>query len=213
VIAGAIVVVLIAVWVVAFSSLLGVRTVVVSGTHSVTADQVRSAAAIGHGAPLIRLDTAAVRVRVESIPDVASASVSVSYPSTVRIAITERVAVGYVPVGNNIALVDKSGVQYRELATPPTGLPRFTLPTGAQAQPSGHAVAVVAGALGAPLLAKLATIGANDPQSITLVLRDGRIVTWGSADRSAAKAKLLTALLTRPGTRIDVSNPDVVVVR
>jgi hypothetical protein len=38
-------------------------------------------------------------------------------------------------------------------------------------------------------------------------------VLWGSADRSADKAQVLPALLTRDGTTFDVSNPDVVVAR
>ena len=88
--------VLIAVWIVAFSPVLGVRHVVVTGTHTLNAADVQRAAAVEDGAPLVRLDTAAVRNRVEAIPDVASAYVSVSYPSTVRIAVHERVPVGYL---------------------------------------------------------------------------------------------------------------------
>jgi cell division protein FtsQ len=74
-------------------------------------------------------------------------------------------------------------------------------------------VATVAGALTAPVLHKLSLISASDPSAITLQLRDGRSVQWGSADRSADKAQVLPALLARPGTDFDVSNPDLVVAR
>jgi cell division protein FtsQ len=208
-----VVVVIAAVWLVAFSPMLGARTVTVTGTHSITADQVLDAAAIGQGTPLIRLDTTAVRHRIEKLLDVATAQVTLAYPSTVHITVTERVPVGYFAQGNGFVLVDKTGAQYRTVVTVPATLPRFALPTGDDARSSGQAVAVAAGALTAPVLSKLAQVSANSPLSITLVLRDGRIVTWGSADRSAEKARLLPALLAQPGTRIDLSNPDLVVVR
>jgi cell division protein FtsQ len=213
VIAGAVAFVLIAVWVVAFSPLLGVRTVTVSGTKAVTTAQVETAAAITSGTPLVRLDTGAVRKRVESLPGVASASVSVSYPSTVHIGIVERVAVGYLATGGSFTLVDRSGAQYEKVDSAPPGLPRFALPTGRGAQATGQAVTVVAAALSTSVLAQLNQISADTPQAITLTLRDGRTVAWGSDDRSRQKAALLPALLGQPGMHFDVSNPDVVVVR
>jgi cell division protein FtsQ len=220
-----VVVIILAVWLVAFSPVLGVRTVSVSGTHRLTVDEVRTAAAVRSGTPLIRLDTGAVRARVAALPDVADVEVSVSYPSTVHITITERTPVGYLTTSTGYVLIDRSGAQYRQSVTQPAGLPRFELPTNADGSTnstdpevvaSGHAIAVVAAALAstsAPVLAKLSAISANSPDSITLVLRDGRIVTWGSADRSDEKARLLPALLLQPGSRFDVSNPDLVVVR
>jgi cell division protein FtsQ len=45
------------------------------------------------------------------------------------------------------------------------------------------------------------------------VLRDHRVVRWGSPDRSSDKARVLSALLARPGTVFDVSDPDLVYAR
>jgi cell division protein FtsQ len=218
VIAGAVALVLVAVWIVAFSPLLGARTVTVTGIKAVTSAQVKAAAAIKSGTPLVRLDTGAVRKRVEAVPGIASASVSVSYPSTVRIRVTERVAVGYLAAagGGSFTLVDRSGAQYEKVDTAPAGLPRFALPTGATsavAQATGQAVTVVAAALSSAVLSQLNQISADTPQAITLTLRDGRTIAWGSADRSRQKAALLPAVLAQPGTHFDVSNPDLVVVR
>jgi cell division protein FtsQ len=215
VVAGALALVFVAVWIVSFSPLLGVRTVTVTGTKAVTIAQVETAAAIKSGTPLVRLDTGAVRNRVESVPGIASASVSVSYPSTVRIRVSERVAVGYLAAadGATFTLVDRSGAQYENVGTAPAGLPRFALPTGPTAQATGQAVTVVAAALSPAVLAQLNQISADTPQAITLALRDGRTIAWGSDERSDQKAALLPALLGQPGTHFDVSNPDVVVVR
>jgi cell division protein FtsQ len=199
------------VWVALFSSVLGAKRVLVHGAHAVSAARIQSVADVPHGRPLLRLDTGAIARRVEALPVVAAASVHVSYPSTVVITVTERVAVGYLVADGKVILVDKSGRQFRTVAAAPAGLPRFDIPPGATA--AGHAVATVAVALTAPVLRKLASISADNPTAITLRLRDGRTVQWGSADRSADKAQVLPALLARPGTQFDVSNPDLVVAR
>lgn len=210
-VAGSLGVIAVLVWVAVFSSVLGAKRVVVHGEHLVSAARIRAVADVPHGRPLLRLDTGAIARRVETLPVVAAASVHVSYPSTVVITVTERVAVGYLVAGGSVILVDKSGRQFRTVAVAPSALPRFDIPTGATA--TGHAVATVAGALTAPVLRKLSSISANDPSAITLHLRDGRTVQWGSADRSTDKAQVLPALLSRPGTEFDISNPDLVVAR
>lgn len=210
-VAGTVAVIAVLVWVALFSSLLGAKRVRVRGAHDVSAARVQSVAAVPHGRPLLRLDTGAIARRVETLPDVAAASVHVSYPSTVVITVTERVAVGYLVANGRVVLVDKSGKQFRTVSAAPVRLPRFDIPAGATA--TGHAVATVAGALTSLVLHKLSSISASDPSAITLQLRDGRSVEWGSADRSADKAQVLPALLARPGTEFDVSNPDLVVAR
>ena len=42
---------------------------------------------------------------------------------------------------------------------------------------------------------------------IELVLRDGRTVTWGSAEESEQKAAVLVRLLQQPARHYDVSVP------
>ena len=59
----------------------------------------------------------------------------------------------------------------------------------------------------------LAVVEAPTPDSVTLGLRDGRSVVWGGSGDSAAKARALGPLLTRPGSTYDVSTPTVAVVR
>lgn len=210
-VAGTLGVVAVLIWVALFSSVLGAKRVLVHGARAVPAARIQSVADVPHGRPLLRLDTGAIARRVETLPDVAAASVHVSYPSTVVISVTERVAVGYLLADGKAILVDRSGRQFRTVSVAPAGLPLFDIPAGATA--TGHAVATVAAALTAPVLRKLASISADDPSAVTLRLRDGRTVQWGSADRSADKAQVLPALLARPGTQFDVSNPDLVVAR
>jgi cell division protein FtsQ len=213
ILAGVLLLAIVTTWVVAFSSVLGVKTVTVRGAHNVSAARIRSVAAIEQGAPLIRLDTAAIVHRVEALPDVASAAASVSYPGTVVITVVERVPVAYVATEGRYELVDKTGRSYRTTPSQPRTLPRLSMPSGTRSLATAQAEATVAAALGPKLLAKINSIQAFDPGAITLLLTDQRVVHWGTAARSADKAQILPTLLRQPGTQIDVSNPDQPFVR
>jgi len=195
-------------WLVAFSSVHGVRTVEVRGISVLTADQVRSAADISNGTPLVRVDTNAITERVEQLPEVESAQVSTSFPSTVVITVEERVAVGYVRRGGHVRLVDHTGAVYRTVDKAPANLPHFVLPSGETQRDTALAVAAVAGALPHAVLVQVRSIQALDPTAITLVLTRHRLVRWGSADSTPEKAQLLPALL-RPVVRyVDLTDPD-----
>lgn len=217
-VAVALVVTVLITWVVAFSTILGVRIVQVRGTQLLTADTVRRAAAVPPGTPLVRLDTGAIRARVMTLPEVASAAVETSYPSTVVVTIVERRPVGYVVAGAvagaaSIHLLDRTGRQYRVVAAKPAGLPRLVFADGAGARATATAVAAVAGGLPAAVLHRVRSIQALDPDAITLVLRSGTVVAWGSADRTAEKARILPVLLQQPGKQFDLTDPAQPVVR
>ncbi|HST46505.1 MAG TPA: FtsQ-type POTRA domain-containing protein [Jatrophihabitans sp.] len=199
------------VWLVAFSSVLGVRTVNVVGTRTLTAEQVRAAAGIRSGTPLARLDLGAVRSRLSAVAPIRAVTVSRSYPASVIIKITERVPIGYRPIDRGqVVLVDPDNVAFRTVAAAPAGLPRLLVPA---IGPQPTAAAAVAGALPGRILRALSSISAPSAESVTLTLRDGRVVLWGGTDRSTDKARLLTALLGRPGRYIDLSDPSAVTTR
>jgi cell division protein FtsQ len=201
------------VWVVAFSPALGVRTVQVHGARSVSVADIESAADISRGRPLVRVDTAAIERRVERLARIASASVRVSYPSIVVITVTERLAVGYFSDGGTIWLVDRTGRQFQTVRKAPK-LP-YLIASGAAAYDPAtvRALATVAGALNPALRKEVKGVTGDDPDHIRLLLRDGRLALWGTADDSARKVVVLTALLRRSGQTFDVSDPALVVVR
>jgi cell division protein FtsQ len=194
-------------WLVAFSPVFGVRSVEVQGVHVLTADQIRSVADIRHGTPLVRVDTSAITQRVEKLPEVASAQVSTSFPSTVVIRIEERVPVGYVERSGRAVLVDRSGDEYRAVNRTPAELPHLVVPTGDAERGTAAAVAAVAAALPARIRRQVNSIQALDPNAITLVLSHGRVVRWGSAAQTPAKARLLPALLRRHPHQVDLTDP------
>jgi len=197
-------------WLVGYSSLLGARTVTVTGEHRVSAEQITEAAGIRHGAPLARLDTGAVRARIAAIPAIRSVSVQADYPSTIRIRVVERVAVGYRPSPEGAVLVDGGNVQFATEPHAPAGLPELEV-TGDQARSA--AAATVAAALPADFAPAVARIAVPTVQTITLTLTDGRTVLWGGTDRSDEKAKLVPVLVHQPGAYFDVSDPSAVISR
>jgi cell division protein FtsQ len=203
-------------WVVVFSPLLGARNIAVRGARGAVAAQVISAAGIAHGTPLVRLDTGSIARRVEQIPVVRTAEVSTSFPSTVTITVVERRAVGWVRASGHDELVDSTGMRYRTVAKRPAHLPLLVLPADSGAATTA-AVAAVAAALPARMLPRITSVQALDQQAITLVLRGDRVVHWGSAAQSVAKARVLPVLLHQVhrhgGTQIDVSDPSQPFVR
>jgi cell division protein FtsQ len=203
-----VVVALVGTWLVAFSSVFGVRRIEVHGTHALSADQIRTAADISNGTPLVRVDTSGATLRLEQLAEVESAQVSTSFPSTVVIMVEERTPVGYLQRAGQVQLVDRTGQAYRTVAKAPARLPRFVVPAGEEQRPIAAAVGTVATALTGPLRRKVRSIQALDVDSIMVVLTHGRLVRWGSAARSADKARVLPALLHRGVHEINVTDPD-----
>jgi cell division protein FtsQ len=194
-----------AVW---WTPLLGVRSVAVSGERQLTADQVRAAAAVPEGTPMVRLDLLSIQRQVRLLPRVASVRVAREWPSTVRIDITERSPIGYVTESDGTHLVDVTGMDYATVTAPPHGLPRIVLTTVAPADQRTEAVVGVLRALPVQLRSLVVTVTAPTPGSVTLGLTHGRTIRWGSAADSAHKAEVLAPLMTRPGKVYDVSSPE-----
>ncbi|MFD2353409.1 cell division protein FtsQ/DivIB [Nonomuraea ferruginea] len=109
-----------AAWLVFFSPVLGVRTVEIVGNVTLAPDVVRKAAAVPDLHPLATVDLAQVEDRVRGIRQVASAKVDRVWPATLRIEVVEREPVAQIPVGDKIAVIDKTGavIELRDVAPP-----------------------------------------------------------------------------------------------
>ncbi|RZQ63223.1 cell division protein FtsQ/DivIB [Amycolatopsis suaedae] len=191
-----------------FTSLLGVRTVEVSGTVTVTPDQVRAAAQVPDRRAMLRLDTDEIRDRVLALPGVATADVSRSWPSTIEIAITERTPMGFYDTGKEIHLVDVTGTVFKQVQAKPEGLPELKLAKVGPDDPATRAVTDVFGRLPEALRKQVVVVEAKSPGSVELRLGDGKLIRWGDAQQSERKAKVLAALMTQPGQTYDVSSPE-----
>ena len=207
-------VVVVLAWVVLSSRLLAVHSVAVQGTHRVSSDQVRAAVAAAEGHPLLRADLSALSHRVEAIPGVRRAVVTRHWPSTLEVTVTERKPLAAVHRADGWWLVDEDGVEYGPpTATEPAGLHTVTLPPQGQDSAAATSAAHVIRALPAPLLAQVSQVDATSADDVRLKLRTGATVVWGSDERAAEKARILTTLIAKRARVYDVSSPSVVTTR
>lgn len=195
-----------------FTPVMSVRNIEVTGIGAMTRDEVLDAARVQAGTPLLQVDTGQVADRVAAIRRVASTRVQRQYPSALRIAVVERVPVVVQDLPDGPHLFDRDGVDFAT-APPPLPLPYLDVEHPGPTDPTTRAALQVTTALAPEVAGQVDRVAAVSIASITLTLTDGRVVVWGSTDRTAEKAQKLAALLTQPGHTYDVSSPDLPTVR
>lgn len=195
-----------AVWLVFFSTVLTVAGVEVEGTSLLDGDDVRQVAAVPLGEPLARVKLDAIQARVEQLAPVKAVDVSRAWPDRVRIAVVEREAVAVVERDEQLRGVDDEGVVFRGFDTRPTGLPVVRITAGTRSDALAEAAQVIS-ALPADLAERVDHLEVRTVDSITLRLRGGRTVFWGSAAQSDDKADVLAVLLKQNASVYDVSVP------
>lgn len=196
-----------AAWAVWFSSLLAVEDVAVDGIDHLSTEQVRQAAAVPDGKPLARIDLVGIERRVEALAPVLEVRVVRDWPHTVRVEVTEREAVAVAEMGALTKGMDRSGVVFRNYDKVPKGLPRVRVGSNVDRDALEEAATVLS-AMPEDLAAKVRRINVESIDRITLVLRSGRTVLWGSGEASADKAAVLEALLkAKKAKSYDVSVP------
>jgi cell division protein FtsQ len=195
-----------------FTPLMSVRNFVVDGLQAVPHDEVAAAAAVPPGTPLLQVDTDKVADRVATIRRVASVRVQREYPSTLRVTIVERIAVAVKDLPDGSHQFDRDGVDFAT-GPPPPGVPYLDVENPGPSDPPTRAALQVLVALHPDVTAQVGRVAAPSVASITLTLKDGRVVVWGTTDRTEEKAETLAALLTQPGHTYDVSSPDLPTVK
>jgi cell division protein FtsQ len=193
-------------WLLFFSSVFAVSRVEVSGNLVLSAAQVRRVAAVPTGEPLAGVDLGAVAARVRTLTAVQGVEVSRSWPHAIRIDVQERVPVAVVRRGGALRGLSADGVLFRRYASRPAGLPLVRADAHTRADALAEAAKVVR-ALPAGLAARVSHVDVRTIDNISLRLRDGRRVLWGSADRSADKATVIVVLLKHKARFYDVSVP------
>lgn len=200
-------------WVVLLSPWLAVDRVVVTGTSRLTPEQVVEVAGDLRGTPLARLDAGAVSDRVGSLGPVHDVVVRRSWPSTLRLEVTERQpAVGVVGAGA-VRLADAAGVVFAEEPVLPAGVPSLEVSRPGPDDPETQSALAVLSELPDALRAQVTVVRASTAAGVELVLGDGRTIRWGEPGDSATKTAALATLLGMPGTIFDVSAPGVAVRR
>lgn len=202
-----------------FTPLMSVRSVEVTGTRTVNADEVLRVAQVPQGRPLLRVDTAAIAQRVSTLPAVESVDVGVGYPSTVTVSVVERTPLVTVPRDGRLGVMDRLGMVYLTVADAKAlpqalrGLPALKMENPAASNPTTKAALAVIEELPGWLRANVTAVTAESPSGISLTLKSGRTAVWGDAERTGDKAEALRHLLLVKGTEYNVSSPEFASVR
>jgi cell division protein FtsQ len=195
------------VWLVFFSATLSVKKVEVAGNELLSDQRVLRIAAVPEGEQLALVDLADAARRVETLSEVKDADVTRVWPDGVLITVTERTAVAVVELGGKIRGLDADGIVFRDYKSVPEGMPRVRPTTSTGTDALKEAAAVVS-ALPDDLSGRVDHVEVQTIDQITLVLRDGREVLWGSAEESDLKATVLAELLeVQDASVYDVSVP------
>jgi cell division protein FtsQ len=199
-------------WALLGSSLFDARSVQVMGTRELPVDEVRAAAAVPLGAPMLRLDVKGIEARVAAVPRVASVQVRRALDGTVWIELTERTPVAVVRRGDGAHLVDATGMDYATVPVGPPGLPELRVARAGPRDAATAAALTVLAGLPEPLRAQVLVVAARSPADVVLRLDkgrggNGREVRWGGVEQGDRKAAVLGPLLTQPGKIYDVSSP------
>jgi cell division protein FtsQ len=198
-------------WLAWFSPWLAVTEVPVTVSPApevagpLTPDEVRAVAAVDAGTPLLRVDTGAVAERVEAMPQVESATVTRAWPDAITIDVVRRTPVALVVSPGGYDVVDASGAVIRTMTAVEEGVPVVR----ATGDGVGAAVTVAQG-LPEDIRRKVVTIEASTRNDVTLILKNGAEVMWGSVEEGPFKAEVLAVLLKEVDARFyDVSAPGV----
>ena len=193
-----------------WSSLFEVRKIEVAGidgSKTLTVKKVITKSGIAKGDKLARINAGAVARSLSMYPEIARVEINRKPLHTVEIALTLRkVEIALATNQGKYLLGDISGTTFIEVARPPKGVPvisgdrRFIVDA-----------ITIHNALPKRIRKKVTLIEIPSKASITLTLRSGLKILWGTVADQEAKLTVLSALLAAPenkGARfIDIATP------
>jgi cell division protein FtsQ len=210
--------VLLGIWFLLHTPLVGARAVTVTGNVHESAAQVIGEAGLASQPPLLDVDAGATAARIEQLPWVRSASVSVSWPDGVHIRVIEetpRFAVS--EAGGRWATLSADGRVLAVSVAREDGLMLLTVP-----QPPGVPGSVlparddagldVASTLPASFAAQVSGVAVEPAGWVQLSMTTPIAVDIGTATQLTAKYEDVSSILAgatlHNGDVIDVSVPD-----
>ncbi|MBG6224703.1 cell division protein FtsQ [Arthrobacter sp. CAN_A2] len=202
-----------------FSPALALRTVSVQGNALVTTAEVEAALAPLTGTPLTRISREQVADLLADNAPIEDVRIAAEPPSTLVVTVEERVPVAVLQTGREFVLIDAEGRQLTRVAQRgDVKLPLIDGGANAVNSEVFSSITAVLVELPAGILSRLNSASASSVDSIQLSLSGEQRIFWGSAERSAEKARVLEAMLSLPATdppvkEFDVSTPDRPVTR
>ncbi|MGH2830584.1 MAG: cell division protein FtsQ/DivIB [Actinomycetota bacterium] len=194
------------------SPLFALDGIEVSGTQTLTRDEVIAHSGLRLGMNVLSVDAGGVELRLEALALVADARVERVYPSKVRIRLEERVPAAAAKLAGGIWLVESTGRLITGVTAVPAGLPVIQVDGTAGTQGLQDGLALWA-ALPAWARAKTTHLEAKDPTMLAARIGGTRII-FGAYGDLIAKMQAVVAIFdqaTKAGGRrvvqIDVRAP------
>jgi len=175
-----------------YSPLFAAKSIAVEGAVHLSTSQVLAAAGVSNGTNVLHLDTEAVAAAIETDPWVADASIRTDPPSTIAITITERRPLALV--GPEHEAVAPDGVVLP--AARPGGLPEIQSLAGPLSSRGRRSALEVLALMPRGLWRRVSVTTATNDGWISLQLRDGPRVVYGTTDDGEAKIEALRSLLS-----------------
>ena len=193
-----------------WSSVLEIRSIEVSGlkgAKTLTSKKVIRKSGIELGDKLARVNAGDVAEALSAYPEVAGVEINRKPLHTIELVISLRqVDVALATNQGKFLLADRNGVTFVEVARPPKGIPviagdrRFV-----------DDAMTIFDALPKKIRKRVERIELPSKASITLQLRGGLKILWGSAGDQEAKLTVLQALRVAPENKkarfIDIATP------
>jgi cell division protein FtsQ len=205
-------------WFLVHTPLFSARSVTVTGNVHESAAEVVAEAGLASHPPLLDVNTGAAATRLEQLPWVRSATVHVSWPDGVHIAVTEETARFTVATADGAwESLSNDGRVLGESATRPSGLLLLTVP-----EPPGQPGTLlstkdapglrVASTLPPSFVGQVAAVTVEPAGWVQLALTTPVVVDIGTTSELTAKYEDVSSILAgatlHSGDVIDVSVPD-----
>jgi len=182
------------------TSLLRARAIEVTGHSALSRAEVVAIAGLDRHANVLWFDDEVAERRLESNAWVADAVITVSLPSTIRIAVIERMPVGVAWGwrGNMLVAGDGTSLGSPRRPTDARGLPLISLPPprifeGSTLSPEGAALAL--GAMDSDLRASVVRVSVLLDGTLEVLLRSGPRIRFGAPSDFAPKARAISQAL------------------
>jgi POTRA domain, FtsQ-type len=205
-------------WFLVHTALFSARSVSVTGNVHETAAQVVAQAGLASHPPLLDVNAGAAGARLEQLPWVRSATVRVSWPDGVHIAVTEETARFTVATSAGTwESLSSGGRVLGEAATRPPGLLLLTVPEppgepGTTLATKDEPGLRVASSLPPSFAGQVTGVTVEPAGWVQLVLTTPIVVDIGTAVELTAKYEDVSSILSgatlHDGDVIDVSVPD-----
>lgn len=190
-------------WIGWHSPVTVVEHVVVDSPRGISAQAIRLASGISAADHVPSVDAEAVRQSIMSaIPAVADVAVQRSLPHTVRLEVTARTPLAAVRSGGGYLVMDAEGVIFDQVKHA-----KDLVVIKASSDEDRQVTRQLLASVPDTLRERITQVTTRSPLDISLRLRSGATVRWGSVEDSPLKARVLAGLMTVKATGYDVSVP------